>query len=1261
MPRLLPVLGLAALTAPGLLGQSATDHSPAISGSVVDERGAPAAEVEVVLRPYPSDYEAELHVLGQTHALPAAVDRFRSGPDGVFSVSAPTAGPYRLEFGPPRSPDDTGPALPLLHGGLVPFKGSRATETIEVPDPHQVAVRVLDNDSQPVEGALVVANPDIWVSPRYLAALTRMVRDVSAGSYSRPAEQQIFPTYHPSAARTDTEGIARLPLPTENATILVSATGFALTEGTTRSGRAAFRLERDPGVRLRVRGPTGAPAPGVLIRTASARDELRSASATNVLRTLRTPGSLGTTGTPLAVTDDNGEAVVSRTTGAETALELEAADHAFARVSLQAPRSADPSAGQQLVNVRLEAPLQIPGRVVDTASGLPIDGAAIWVQESPGQNTNSSPTGAFDLNTRPAPGGTRLRVTAAGYIPATTDIGAGDLLNRNEVKIGLTPAAPIHGLVTDDAGQPVVGAGIRAEPRGSGVAPTSSFASGPATSGSDGSFRVEEAVYGYAYRLTAQARGYASSIVDLPPLEPGLAVEPVHLVLSKGRRVLGTVIDAEGKPVAEAQVSLLWPLDPSEYRSVLDAPAAAAVTDDRGAFFLPATAPGEYEIRVRHSDYTDRPPSLIEVAVGESDFDLGEFTVVAGLSIHGVVTSADGEPVARATLQARERNRSGSATRTATTDVDGRFQLDGFSSDLADLGVRAGGYPLLVRPGVRTGNAEPVLIQLQPGASLTGRVLDNGGNGAAGIPVRLRIEHDYLAGGDPRLWGAADSFPRRVTDKDGAFRFDRLAAGTWSAEARRDAEGAKLDGIELIPGAEREIELVLGTRNRLTVIVATDVGEPVASARIRLESPGERLPTAYGRTDGSGRSVIDITPGAVTVKVAHDQFRDASRQIQLQLGDNELRFELRPGLEIRGTLRSFDGAPLAQATVRAVTEHSFQTEFHQTSTVADESGAFRLTGLEPLRYNVTARSPGYADGGPDQPIQLGDDSIDGLEIVLEPGASIVGTVTGLTPSELTQVRIIVYLGTGFRRTTPDTGGDFTVDGVAPGTWRVVASKGTPGSERTVMRTVTIEQGAAQALVELPFEAGLRLSGLVFDAGEPLANARLSASGRRNDHSQSTSTDHEGRFVMEGLQPGTYQFTIGRPGGGGMAYRSLELHSDLEGVRFEMEPATATLAGVVIDARSGEPINLAHVTAADAATIGALANTGGGTALITNGTAVFTVADGQFELELGANAEKLRVTQRGYESAVIPISIAPGEHREGLVIRLQPAPVEPPDQ
>ena len=150
--------GLSLLTAAGALAQPTAEMPLTVTGTLVDERGGPAANVEVVLRPYPSHYELDLDLLGYD-ALPAAVDRVQSGPDGSFALKAPVPGPYRLEIRTAATAESPDAVVPLVYGNLTPLEASRTLRANELPDRHLVAARVLDADDRPIEGALVIASP----------------------------------------------------------------------------------------------------------------------------------------------------------------------------------------------------------------------------------------------------------------------------------------------------------------------------------------------------------------------------------------------------------------------------------------------------------------------------------------------------------------------------------------------------------------------------------------------------------------------------------------------------------------------------------------------------------------------------------------------------------------------------------------------------------------------------------------------------------------------------------------------------------------------------------------------------------------------------------------------------------------------------------------------------------------------------------------------------------------------------------------------
>lgn len=1221
MIRLLLLPALAGLASGQLWAQTTTERPIAVSGTLVDERGTPAAGVEVLLRPYPSQFELDLDVLGIPEALPAAVDRARSDADGAFSVSAPVPGPYRLEIRPSAPTEPTGAVAPLVYGILAPLAASRVLEPNELPDRHRVAVRILDPDDQPIEGALVIAAPTSLRSARYERTTSRQ----------RP--RRLYPRFHRAAAKTDVEGVARFLMPTIEAEIVTAAPGFAIGTARTEAGRAALRLKRDTGVRVRVRDPKGTQAPGVLIR------------------------AHGENSIPLALTNQRGEALVSSGDDAGTTYEFEDVDHRLASAPASPPPvPAAQSASDQVVQVRLEPALRVPGRVVDAASGIPVDNATVWAVSFPGHATSTDRAGGFELSTRP--GGTRaaLAVNASGYLSAQVNV-ADERSAPAEVSILLEPAAPLSGLVRDAADQPVARASIQAAPLE--ARPRVRREPPVTASDAEGSFHIADAEYDRPYRLTVRARGFPNTVVHAPPLERGAVPEPVRIVLTKGRRTSGHVVDTEGAPVAGAEVRLRRP--PESDRTIffdqLDA-TEPTTTDEHGGFGLPPVSAGEYEMRIVHAEYVSPGHRRVEVPGGEGSFDLGSFTLVPGAEILGVVSDPEGLPVADATVEVRRFGPDRDQERSTTTGLDGTFRLTGLPHDLVDLSVHAEGFAPLTLRGARPDTGEPILIELQKGATLSGRVVNDNGNAAAGASVTLLPDTETLI----RVGTAFGRDAYKQTGSDGRFRFENVGAGTWSLEADDGDARARLDAIELTTGTERVVELQLDAWNRLTVIVTTFQGEPLSEAAILVRPDSTLYSSDFGTTDTSGRARIGITPGPATVLTRHEKYQDDMRDVVLEPGSNELTVQLGPGGIIAGTVRSADGTPLAAATVEAHPEDDLDTAVRyrryndSAQTMSNRQGQFRIAGLEPGRYFLVGRAPGFAADGPDQAFDIDGQSVDGADIVLRPGGSIVGIVSGLNSTELSQVRIEASQQARWQTTAPDTEGNFALKDLAAGEWKVVARKSESSAGRAVERIVTLGPGSSEALVELPFETGLRLSGQVFVAGEPMISGSLVAVPPDDGEVQWTDTDHLGRFEMSGLQPGPYDLRI-QEMNGSTEHRSIDLQSDLEGLRIDLQ-RPASVVGVVVDGTTGQPLAYAWLTAGSAQQIAGLRRDSprsgsAGEAMSEDG--------GRFTIRFGPGAEQLWVEREGYQDAILSLNVVPGQRQEGIVIRLQPETSEAPER
>lgn len=1099
--RVVVLVAFTQATATQLLwGQPMARPPLTIAGTLVDEGGAQAAGTEVVLRPYPSNYEQHVAHLAERGVTPSLIDGVRTGAGGSFSLVAPGVGPWRLEIGAERPAGVPHTVVSPLYYPLLAVRTPVALEPIELPARHPLEVRVVDATGQPVQGALVVADPAAQHSQRH----------THPAAHEQP--QRLYPSFGRAVARTDNDGLARFLMPTSEAIIVVSAKGYAPRAGKVGSRRVVLELRRGLQVTLRVRAPRGEEAPGIVVRT-------------------REPYEA-----PMAITDENGEATVDVPADQGVAFVFEGADGAFAEVIPQAWSSAEGHHEDRILDVRLERPVSIQGRIAEAQADRGVPGAAVWLSSDPGRHVFADAAGVFSLNAPNHRDGASLAIAAAGFLTATADVGAVHIGDESILSVALHPAAPLRGWIVDDFDQPLAGANVWAEVVGRERFPGRHAGGfGRATSATDGSFWIPTIRYGETYRLIAEAEHYAPVRRELPPFARSADVEPVRIVLSKGRQPWGTVVDLDGSLVTHAQVRLLWApgeLDFAEPFLMEDATGMVA-SNDRGEFEFQSVAPGQYFVSVSHPEYADLRERPVDVPHGEGYFDLGVLAMTPGAEIHGVVLDPSRRPVSGADVNALQRGRGlSSQTRHAVTNADGSFRLAGLLPVPATLTATADGYVPAVVESATPATGEPILIELAEGASLVGQVLQPDGRAAAGVGVSLTLPAGALGGLSPRPSGE-HMFRRVLTDNDGRFRFDSLTPATWFAEARDESRRATLDGIRLVPGEPREIELRLQTLNRLTVHVTSRTGKPVASAAVKASFEIATEPTVIRRTDAAGRVVLAVGTGTARVEVSHADLLALSREVVIQPGNNELHVQLEPGWQISGTVRSIDGAPIPGAVVEAGepmpgelgSEFAAQlrrlTRLSQPAAqaVSDASGSFRLTGLDDGRFRLVARVPGYAASESVEAVTINGQSVAGVEILLAPGASVRGNVVGLGPSEMASTEIEAWRDVLFRSASPDPEGSFELSGLAPGIWRIAA---VTGGRRTAEHSVTLEAGAMETAVELRFEPGFRLAGQVLIADEPASGAFISALLSEHGRQWRTRADHLGRFEIEGLPAGAYE-------------------------------------------------------------------------------------------------------------------------------------------
>jgi len=149
--------------------------------------------------------------------------------------------------------------------------------------------------------------------------------------------------------------------------------------------------------------------------------------------------------------------------------------------------------------------------------------------------------------------------------------------------------------------------------------------------------------------LQADADGYASTFSDPFPVKQGMTTPDIVVRISKGGTLIGRVLDAyTGNPIPGVQVQTRdnnW-VD-SDFTNILGnlSPSAitklSAQTDGDGTFTFRLLTPGDYQVSIKHKDYTTEVINDIRVS-NDLETELPPVHLSRGAVVRGTVYTADG-------------------------------------------------------------------------------------------------------------------------------------------------------------------------------------------------------------------------------------------------------------------------------------------------------------------------------------------------------------------------------------------------------------------------------------------------------------------------------------------------------------------------------------------------------------------------------------------------------------------------------------------
>jgi protocatechuate 3,4-dioxygenase beta subunit len=879
------------------------------------------------------------------------------------------------------------------------------------------------------------------------------------------------------------------------------------------------------------------------------------------------------------------------------------------------------------------------GHVVDSLDSQAVPNVSVYARAGDDRYaTRARADGSYELTALPA-GAYSLEVDDPAYVPWSRDLLSVRAAAVSEMDIVLTRGASLQGRVVDQEGRPIAGAS--GELTRGGETALSGFLNGWQSPGlfrsdQEGWFEASRLKAGSQQSLKVRHDEYAPSTVAAIDLAAGETRSGLIVTLYPGLTLQGVVLDPDDQPVAGASVVLQ---ESFTYRASGIGFSFGAVreagesreTGVDGRFEIRGVVAGEYSLVATKERY--RETRIDKLTVSEDTAAEGvELRLEPGVMASGFVRTASGQGAADLRVVAYPSGAGDAAPARriwaeGASGSDGAFVLKGLE--------RGASYDLVVD--------EFRLAGVVPPADDLVIVVDDPG-GIRGVVVAAadgRVVTDYGVSAEPERPPGAMMFkdqpsttPGRgeahlpVHAADGAFFLEGVPAGRWTVEVVADGYApSRIAGVNVKAGdVTEDVEVKLEAGRAVSGrIVAGDTKRPVAGARVVARSASEPAVFYYllGEThephvtqsDTEGHFEIrELVGDSYRVKVEHPQWSEASKTVDLERADAQIEFRLDEGGTVIGTV-ILEGAPLAASIVTLKpTDVAGATQPTERTATSDEGGRFRFERLTPGRYSLTAALR-QRTSAPAEAVIGASGTTESVTLTFDGGVHLRGVVLGLSAESLADTSVSVSHRQGFSATPPVAAdGTFEVDGVPPGALGVDARVGM--GARHLSKALVIAEAQTEVSVELRFEGTLTLEGHVSRAGEPVANVSVSARAKRPDRSGTARTDGSGYYIIEHLDPGTYE--VSTQSSQGRANRTIELSSD--GV-VDLEVPTGRLIGTIVEEATGEPLSEVAVGAAHADQ----------TASWTGGTTSSDAA-GEFAIEgLESVDYRLVVRKAGYQT------------------------------
>lgn len=536
----------------------------------------------------------------------------------------------------------------------------------------------------------------------------------------------------------------------------------------------------------------------------------------------------------------------------------------------------------------------------------------------------------------------RDRTPPAEPTATTPAPGSGSTTTTSPAASGLPATASVLVTVTSAAG-PVADANVRLAPEDGDVVVVRTDRSGMA--------HADKLAVG-RWAISASAPGFQPTGVAKRRLAAGEIAKLALTLVSGGRKLVGTVTDVTGGPIAGVRIDaakLTARVQPEDAvaTTLTEADGTYQITVGEGPLLVAASSP-DYASQSQH----------VEVGAAGARAD---FTLVPGGTLEGIVRDErTQDPVAGAIVTGRHDGGGGvvlaSGSHRVTTGADGRFRLGGLRPGAYALTARATTRvtkaPTIVGIGVAE-QASGVVLLVGSGLLVSGVVRDDQGTPRPGLEVTAQ---------GPRT---GDS---EITDEAGAFVFAELLPGPYALSAR---------GGEYVADGITKVELVDKDLTKLEVRVRTGLQiaghvEPrqicTVSYEVADDAPSEVGAPGLVPATTTADGVFTLGP-AVAVKAKLIARCDSGDRGALAIdpkpGDPPLVLAVTGGASIAGHVMDTKGVPMVGAQVMAGGDGNDRrisvvngVVTSGAQALSGANGEYRITGLDAGAYRVSVLDRG---------------------------------------------------------------------------------------------------------------------------------------------------------------------------------------------------------------------------------------------------------------------------------------------------------------